>query len=173
MAILNLIDTVSRWVAGIGALLVFGIAGLIIAEVIARSVFGASLSFAWEYSAYFYASAVFLGAAYTMRTGGHVRVALLRGVLSERWKHIMEIVATVIGMLFSFYLAFALIQFVWRSYSRGSTSPTIDATPLAIPQSVLAFGAVLLALQMVARLIRLLIDEPPEDDATREKFTTE
>lgn len=173
MQFLSLIDAVSRWVAGFGAVLVCGIAGLIIAEVVARSVFGASLSFAWEYAAYFYASAVFLGAAYTMRTGGHVRVALFRGLLSERGKHIMELVATAVGTLFSIYLAYALIQFAYRSFVRGSTSPTIDATPLVIPQGVLAFGATLLALQMLARLIRLLAGEAPEDDATREKFTVE
>lgn len=173
MPLLDALDAVSRWAAAIGALLVFGIAGLIISEVIARSVFGASLSFAWEYAAYFYASAVFLGAAYTMRTGGHVRVALLRGVLPERGQHVMEIIATAIGALFSVYLAYALIQFAYRSFSRGSTSPTIEATPLAIPQSVLAIGAVLLALQMVARLVRLFVGEAPEDDATREKFTVD
>lgn len=173
MRLLNALDAISRWAAAIGALLVFGIAGLIISEIIARSVFSASLSFAWEYAAYFYASAVFLGAAYTMRTGGHVRVALLRGVLPERGQHIMEIVATAIGALFSVYLASALVQFAFRSYSRGSTSPTIEATPLAIPQSVLAIGAVLLALQMVSRLARLFVGEAPEDDATREKFTVD
>ncbi|WP_305985584.1 TRAP transporter small permease subunit [Roseibium sp. MMSF_3544] len=173
MQILSVIDTISRWFAGLGALLVCGIAALIIAEVVARSTFGASLSFAWEYAAYFYASAVFLGAAYTMRTGGHVRVALLRGLLSKRGQHIMEIAATAVGTLFSFYLAYALIQFAYRSFSRGSTSPTIDETPLVIPQGVLALGATLLALQMVARLVRLFIDEAPEDDATREKFTVE
>ena len=173
MRVLTLVDTISRWIAGLGALLVFGIAGLIIAEVVARSVFSASLSFAWEYAAYFYGSAVFLGAAYTLYTGGHVRGALLRGALSERGQHIMEIAATLVGTVFSAFLAFAMIQFAFRSWSRGSTSPTIEATPLVIPQSVLAFGATLLALQMIVRLVRLLIGEAPEDDAIREKFTVE
>lgn len=170
---LHWIDEVSRWVAGIGALLVFGIAALIISEVTARAVFSASLSFAWEYAAYFYAAAVFLGAAYTMRTGGHVRVALLRSLLPERGRHCMEILATAIGTAFSLYLAYALIKFALRSFTRGSTSPTIDATPLVIPQGVLAFGATLLALQMIARLVRLIIGQAAEDDATRQKFTVE
>ncbi|MEX0347430.1 MAG: TRAP transporter small permease subunit [Rhizobiaceae bacterium] len=173
MRFLTIFDTVSRWIAGLAALLVFGIAALIISEVIARSVFSASLSFAWEYAAYFYGCAVFLGAAYTMRTGGHVRVALLRGTLNTRGQHIMEIAATAVGAAFSIYLAFAMIQFALRSYSRGSTSPTIEATPLAIPQGVIALGATLLALQMVVRLIRLFAGEPAEDDAIREKYTVE
>lgn len=173
MRALAVIDSVSRVAAAIGAILVFGIAALIISEVAARSLFGASLSFAWEYAAYFYASAAFLGASYTMRTGGHVRVALLRGLLPERGQQLMEIVATAIGTAFSLFLAFAMIQFAWRSFVRGSTSPTIDATPLAIPQGVLAFGVTLLALQMVARLIRLMAGHDAEDAAAREKFTVE
>lgn len=173
MRILTYVDTLSKWVAGLGAILVFGIAILIISEVVARSVFSVSLSFAWEYAAYFYGSAVFLGAAYTMRTGGHVRVALLKGVLGPRGQHIMEIAATIVGTLFTWFLAAAMIQFAFRSYTRGSTSPTIEATPLVIPQSVLAIGATLLAMQMLVRLVRLFIGESPEDDAVREKFTVE
>ena len=173
MRMLTFVDGVSKVSAAIAAILVFGIAGLIIAEVVARSIFSASLSFAWEYAAYFYGAAVFLGAGYTMRTGGHVRVALLRGILPERGKHIMETVATAIATAFAFFLAYAMAQFAWRSFVRGSTSPTIEATPLSIPQSVLAFGAALLALQLLARLIRLFLGEPPDDEATREKFTVE
>jgi TRAP-type C4-dicarboxylate transport system permease small subunit len=173
LRILTTFDTVSRWIAGLAAILVFGIAALIISEIIARSFFSASLSFAWEYAAYLYGCAVFLGAPYTLRTGGHVRVALLRGVLSERGQRIMELFATTVGAVFSIYLAYAMVQFALRSYSRGSTSPTIEATPLAIPQAVIAFGATLLAIQMVVRLIRLLLGEAPEDDTIREKFTVE
>jgi len=172
-AFLSLIDASCRWAAAVAAVLVVGIAVLIISEVVARSVFGASLSFAWEYAVYFFASAVFLGAGYTMRTGGHVRVALLRGLLPEGGQRLMEIVATAIGTGLAGFLAFALIQFAHRSFSRGSTSPTIEATPLVIPQGVLALGATLLALQMLARLIRLLMNEPPEDDAARDNFTVE
>ena len=54
----------------------------------------------------------------------------------------------------------------WRSLISGSTSPTISATPLIIPQGLIALGAGLLALQMLARLIRLIIKESPEDEST-------
>lgn len=171
--LLKLIDVVSYWAGAFSALLVFGIAALIIAEVVSRWLLGISLSFAWEYAAYFFAVSVFCGAAYTMRTGGHVRVALLRGALGPRGNHAMEIVATLVGAAAAFFLASSLIAFAWLSFQRGSVSPTIDATPLAIPQGAIAFGATLLALQLAARLIRLIIGEPPEDDAARDQFTIE
>ena len=52
----------------------------------------------------------------------------------------------------------------------GSTSATIDETPLVYPQAAMAFGAALLTLQLVARAVRLLVGEPPEDEAAKQDF---
>ncbi|MBV7396421.1 TRAP transporter small permease subunit [Mameliella sediminis] len=171
--LLDILDRISRLTAILSVLLVFGIAVLIIAEVVSRWAFNHSLSFAWEYSAYFFAVAVFCGAAYTLRTGGHVRVALLRGLLGPRGQHWMEIFATLIGVGITLFAANAMVAFAWRSFQRGSVSPTVDATPLAIPQGAIAFGLVLLALQMIARLLRLFLNEPPEDEDALESFGAE
>lgn len=173
LRILAVIDTLARWAGAVSAMLVFGIAFLIIGEVFSRWVLGISLSFAWEFSAYFFAIAVFGGAAYTMRSGGHVRVALFRGMLGERGNHWMDVVATAIGAGAALFLAYSLVVFAWLSFVRGSVSPTVEATPLVIPQAALAVGAVLFALQIVARLIRLLIGEPPEDESAKESFSVE
>ena len=171
--VLVAIDVVGKWAGAVAAILVFGIAILIIAEIFSRAVLGISLSFAWEFSAYFFATSVFCGAAYTMHTGGHVRVALFRGLLNERGNHVMDVVATMIGTAAVCFLSYSLIAFAWLSFVRGSVSPTVDATPLAIPQAAIAFGSTLLALQLLARLVRLLQGEPPEDEAAKESFTVE
>jgi TRAP-type C4-dicarboxylate transport system permease small subunit len=47
----------------------------------------------------------------------------------------------------------------------GSTAPTVSATPLIIPQGLIAFGALLLALQFLARLVRIFIGQEPEDNS--------
>ena len=120
---LGAIDTAGRWAGAIAAVLVFGIMALIIAEVFARSILGISLSFAWEFAAYFMGTAIFLGAAFTMHTGGHVRVALFRGLLNARGNHVMDLVATIIGTAAVSFLAWSLVQFAWRSFERGSVSP--------------------------------------------------
>src|SRR6056297_2176376 len=49
-----------------------------------------------------------------------------------------------------------------RSFERGSVSYYPSRTPLAFPQSVLALGLLLLTLALLARAIRLALDEPPE-----------
>ena len=54
----------------------------------------------------------------------------------------------------------------------GSTSATIDETPLVYPQAAMALGAALLTLQLVARLVRLFLGEPPEDEDAKKDFGT-
>ena len=69
--ILTGIDALSRACGYLAAVLVLGIAGLILAEIFCRTVLNISLSFAWEYAAYCFAVSIFLAAAFALRTGGH------------------------------------------------------------------------------------------------------
>ena len=168
--ILGGLDALSRVCGYVAAVLVVGIAALILTEVFCRTVLNISLSFAWEYSAYFLAVSIFLAAAFTLRTGGHVRVMLLSQNVPPRTAHWLDFVATLGGVVIAGWLAWSLTAFAWKSWATGSTSATIDETPLVIPQGAMAFGAVLLALQLVARAIRLLAGDPPEDEAARREF---
>ena len=68
-------------------------------------------------------------------------------------------------------LASALTAFAAKSWMAGSTSATIDETPLVYPQAAMAFGAALLTLQLVARAVRLFLGEPPEDEDAKDEFS--
>lgn len=171
--ILATVDAASRLAGAFSVLLVVGIAVLIITEVSCRYFLDLSLSFAWEYSAYFLGIAIFCGAAFTLRTGGHVRVSFLTAATPPAVTRIVELACTIFGLGVAGYLAYALTHFAWRSFATGSTSATIDATPLVIPQSGLALGAVLLAAQLAVRLIRLLLNQPPEDVTAMESYSVE
>ena len=89
------------------------IAVVIISEIIARSVFNYSFSFAWEYSAYAMGIAMFCGAAFTLRTGGHIRVSLLQSVLPDNAIYGVDIVCTVLGVCISGILAYSLSMLAW------------------------------------------------------------
>ena len=164
------IDALSRGCGYVAAALVLGIAGLILAEIFCRTVLNLSLSFAWEYAAYFFAVSILLGAAFALRTGGHVRVMLLSQSVPPRVAHRLDVAATAAGTMIAGFLAWALTAFAARSWVSGSTSPTIDETPLVYPQAAMAFGAALLTLQLVARAVRLLVGEPPEDEEKTREF---
>ena len=48
---LRLIDTVSRYAGYAAALMICGIAALVLTEIVCRNVFNISLTFAWDFSA--------------------------------------------------------------------------------------------------------------------------
>jgi len=171
--IFAVVDALSRLAGALSVLLVVGIAVLIVTEIVCRFAFNLSLSFAWEYSAYFLGIAIFCGAAFTLRTGGHVRVSFLTAATPAAATRIVELACTIFGVGVAGFLAYALSHFAWRSFVTGSTSATIDATPLVIPQSGLALGAILLAAQLVVRLARLLLNQPPEDATAMESYSVE
>jgi TRAP-type C4-dicarboxylate transport system permease small subunit len=55
-----------------------------------------------------------------------------------------------------------MVRFSWSAFERGQTSISSD-TPLWLPEAVIAFGMVLLALQFLARFIQALLGLPLED----------
>lgn len=171
--IFDYLDRLGRLSGYLAAALIAGIAVLILAEIFCRSLFNLSLSFAWEYSAYFMGAAIFLSAAFTMRTGGHVRVSLLSANLPPRIAKAIEWVATFYGTAIAVYIAYALCDFAWQALLSGSTSPTIDEIPLVYPRGAIAAGAVLLALQMLARSIQVVIGADVEDQTARKTFSIE
>jgi TRAP-type C4-dicarboxylate transport system permease small subunit len=155
-------DALSRVVALLAAVMIGGIAVLILSEVALRSLFNVSLPYAWEYSSYLNGMAVFCGAAFTLRYGGHVRVQLLVGFLGERGQRVVEIVATLLGLLVAVYITYGLTHLAIDSALKWRTSPTYNKVPLIYPQGMIAFGAILLCLQIALRLVRLLSNRPAD-----------
>jgi TRAP-type C4-dicarboxylate transport system permease small subunit len=160
--LLELNDRVANVVGVISALFLAGIAVLVLSEIGARAVFNYSLSFSWEYSAFFMAIAFFCGASFTLRSGGHVRVSLLSSSVPPRVAWMIDVFATVCGVVITVYMTYAFIQFTAASFASGSVSATTSRTPLVIPQAAISFGLVLFTIQMIARLIRLLTGRPTE-----------
>jgi TRAP-type C4-dicarboxylate transport system permease small subunit len=94
--------------------------------------------------------------------GGHIRVSLLLANASPALRRVLDIAAATVALLFMTFLAHAMVKFTYASYAKGQTSISSD-TPLWIPQAIVTFGMVLLALQLLARVIQALLGLPLED----------
>ncbi|MGB1005823.1 MAG: TRAP transporter small permease subunit [Thalassobaculaceae bacterium] len=171
--VFDLIDWLARLSAYLAAFLIVAIAVLILTEIFCRAVLNLSLSFAWEYAAYFMGGAVFLAAAFTLRSGGHVRVSLLSNSVPAKMAKAIDMAATFFAAVIAVYVAYALLAFAWQACASGSTSPTIDEVPLVYPRGVMAVGALLLAVQMIARAVQCLMGLPTEDAQARRVFGVE
>ena len=165
---LSAVDGLAR-VAGLlaaGSLLLLTV--VVLAEIVSVALLNRSLVFSWEYASFLMAAAFFLGLGWTLRVGGHVRVQLLTLRLPPAGLRAAEGFASFLGLLITSYLASALTGLAYGSWVDGSRTFTATATPLWIPQAVTAAGAVILALQLAARLVRVLAGLPPEPAADAE-----
>ncbi|OCX66289.1 C4-dicarboxylate ABC transporter permease [Thioclava sp. SK-1] len=153
------VDRITAFGNLIAGLCLLGIFVLILAEVTSRNLFGASLGFSWDYSAYLMGASFMLGSASALKSGAHVRVTAALEKMPPRIAHGVEIAACAVAIMCCAVLAWALIDMTWLSAMRGSTSSTVMRTPLVYPQSLVAFGAVVLCAQCVAQLLRLMRGE--------------
>ena len=123
----------------------------------------ADIPVAWEYSSYLMAACFTFGAAMTLRAGGHIRVTLVLGRLAacgaapDRNRRLAGRDACSSDFSPSRWRASP-----GRAFERGQTSIS-SGTLLWIPEAVIAFGMVLLALQFLARFIQALLGLPLED----------
>ncbi|MGI9507773.1 MAG: TRAP transporter small permease subunit [Geminicoccaceae bacterium] len=153
--LLAAIDRLSQAAAVVAAACLALLAIVILAEVVSVWAFNKSLEFSWEYGAFFMAGAFFLGLGWTLQEGGHVRVDILTGQLPPAAARLLDIAATSIGLAIAAFLTYALAGLAWSSFVDGSRTFTATATPLAIPQALITAGALILTLQLFARLLRL------------------
>jgi TRAP-type C4-dicarboxylate transport system permease small subunit len=166
--LLDAIDRLGRLDGWIGAACLITLTLLMLAEITVRALSNfiawvpADIPVAWEYSSYLMAACFTFGAAMTLRAGGHIRVTLVLGRLAPGPRRLMEVAASLVAMLFVGFLATAMVRFSWSAFERGQTSIS-SGTLLWIPEAVIAFGMVLLALQFLARFIQAVLGLPLED----------
>lgn len=169
---LTAVDGLGRLSGYIASLALAALTLLILGEICVRLLstyipgLPAGIPTAWEVSSYLMGIAFMCGAAMTLRAGGHIRVSVLMAQLSAGGKRALEVVSSIVGLALTGFLTYSLVFFTWASYERGQTSPASDIQ-LWIPEAAITFGAGVLALQMLARLIQALLSIPVEDARLR------
>lgn len=151
----------------IAALCLLMILLIIVAQMIARWI-GTPFPGSSEYAGYFMAASSFLAFAYALNSGAHIRVSLFLSALG-RYRFWGELWCMVIASAATSYLAFYAIRGVSLSLKFNDVSQGQDATPLWIPQSVAALGAVLLAICFIDNLVTLILTR--NDNISAEALT--
>lgn len=167
ISLLSIIDKLGFAGGILAALCLAGLTGIILLEIVVRLLSNvvagmpSGVPGAWENSAFLMGIAFMSGAAMTLRAGAHIRVSVLLAQVPPAAKRVLEIIACLLGLWLTSFLAWSLGWFTWASYSRGQTSISSD-TPLWIPEAAITFGAIVLALQMFARLLQTIYRLPVE-----------
>lgn len=130
------------------------IAVTIIAQVVGR--FAGLAIDSTELAGFCMAASTFLGLAYTLKNGTHVRVNLLIRAFPPPLKRAVEAVCSMVGILAATYFTCFSVLLTLQSWQFGDTSPGLIAAPFWIPQTGMAIGGALLTIAFVDELVIIL-----------------
>ena len=116
------------------------------------------------YAGYLMAGAGFLALAHTLKRGEHIRVTLVLALFKGRARRGMEVFSLVLASLLAGLFAFYSGRLVWQSIAFHDISTGNDATPLWIPQLVMAAGTLIFAIAFLDELVLEMRGQrtPPE-----------
>ncbi|MFV0491346.1 MAG: TRAP transporter small permease subunit [Pseudorhodobacter sp.] len=151
-------DRLALWGGYVAITCLVIMAGLMLAQVVVAflskifpSVRG-DISVAWEYGAYLMGTMFLMASAITLRAGRHIRLGVVIQNCSPRVLRMLEIFCSLIALLFTVYLTWALALGAERAWNMNTTSIE-SKTPIWIPLAVFSLGTALLALQFAIRLV--------------------
>ncbi len=121
-----------------------------------------------EFAGFFLAASSFLALAYTLRTGGHIRVVLIIQNLGGRPRRLVELWCLAVAALLVGYFALYTFFLVAESLTFGDLSFGMVAVPLWLPQMTMALGLLVLTVALVDEFVAVLRGRRPsyQDAAT-------
>lgn len=126
---------------------------LTLAEIASRFALGTSIPFALEYTSYLVALSLTWGLGPALHEGAHIRITILTGGMGYAYQARLARLTDALGLLISALLFTGLTRWAWGSYVAGARSFFPSETPLAIPQALVAAGAMGLVLAFILRLL--------------------
>ncbi len=105
------------------------------------------------YAGYLMAGAGFLALAHTLKQGEHIRVTRLLSALKGAPRRALEVWALAAASALALLSAWYSGRLVWQSHAFHDISTGNDATPLWLPQIVMAVGTAILAVAFVDELV--------------------
>ncbi|WP_284338025.1 TRAP transporter small permease [Comamonas sp. NoAH] len=147
--LLNGLYGASAWLAGLSMI---GVLLMVLLTIFSR-LLGFSAPGTDAYAGYAMAGAGFMALATTLKHGEHIRVTLLLGALKGKAQKTLELAALSIATVLAGFLAFYSCRLVWQSWEIEDISMGMDATPLWIPQLLMATGTVIFLIAFVDELV--------------------
>ena len=154
----RIVDSLSDMAGYLSGWLVPTMALLVFIEVISRYVFRRALLVGDEFAAYMLVALCFLGAAYTWREKGHVRITALVSRLPTRVASWLRLVTLTLVFLFVVGLCQASYGFMAMSFKLHMASASWLRFPLQGPHMTLPIGFAILALLLMVEIARTVIN---------------
>ncbi len=156
--LIRVIDRISDFFGMVaGLMMLFGFS-IVLIEIFLRSFLSRTLYITGEYTAYIVVGITFIGMAYTLKEGGHIRMTFLHSVLKGKKVIFLDILTSLIGLIFFVVVTKITFDFAMGSYLIGSRSMQISRTLLYIPQSFIVIGSSVMVLQFFGEILKSFED---------------
>lgn len=156
MALLSLIDGLSRVIAYLAMLLLICLIGSMFYEVVARYGFNSPTIWAYDISYMLNGVIFLLGAGYVLSKNLHVRVDFLSTRLPVKIQHGVNLVFDLLIMLPAMiWVSYRAVTEAWDSFLTGAVEVVSPWAPVIWPfEGGIALGLVGLTLQLAAAIFR-------------------
>jgi len=167
MRIQHALEALSEFTGRTVAWLVLGMTLLVCYDVADRYLLRGGSIALQELEWHLFALIFLLGAAYTLRHEGHVRIEIFYQLLGARGRALVDLVGHALFLLpFCALVIYASVPFVYNAWAFGEGSPDPGGLPWRfLLKAAIPAGFLLLALQGVAGIIgciRQLFDKDQE-----------
>jgi C4-dicarboxylate transporter, DctM subunit len=160
-----LIDSINVAAGYLSGFFIFVISVLVTYDVVCRFVFNAPTIWVLEISVYLSMASLFLAVGYLLKEKGHINVDLFVTRLSPSIKLKLDLLTSVLALIYCFALAWEGGRIALNAYHLGETSPSLLRFPVFIPRGLVSLGGILLCLQFLKEIGSLLgqIKNPPTE----------
>ena len=158
LTLARLLDRASLWSGALVAWLIVPMVLSLVYEVVARYAFNAPTVWAYDMTYMLYGAFFMLGAAYTLRRGGHIRTDSFYGEWSPRRQGMVDAAGYLIFFFPPLLVLFWLgLDFFSRAFERGERVVSSPWMPVVYPlKGMIPLACALLLLQGVSEFVRSL-----------------
>jgi TRAP-type C4-dicarboxylate transport system permease small subunit len=157
------------WLAGLFLILIF----LLMMALTGGRPVGMNVPGGDDFVSFCMVAMAFLGLAHTLRSGEMIRLGLVIDLLSDRARHIAELIVLVIGTAFVGYFTWAVVRLTYDSWRFNEMAQGVVAVPLWIPQLGFSLGLIVYLIVHVDELIHVLRGGAPRYEKPKPKTAEE
>jgi TRAP-type mannitol/chloroaromatic compound transport system permease small subunit len=153
---IHIIDVINEQAGHIISYLLLPLIGVVVAEVVLRSVFNRPTIWSFEISTFIWGSIAVLAGGYVLFQGRHVKVDVLYNRFSLRTRAILDLVTSFFFFFFCGILLWKSAVYVWDAILSQEKNYSLWGPVLWPVKSTIFIGALLIILQGIAQFIRTL-----------------
>ncbi|MBW2064831.1 MAG: TRAP transporter small permease [Deltaproteobacteria bacterium] len=141
--------------ASLAGLILLFVTISIFVDVILRYFFNRPSIWVTEITTYLFLYIIFLGTAYALQQGMHIRVTFLVDLLGQRAGRAVNVFTSMLAMIFTMVLLWQASVMTWTAFKENWTSPTMLSAPYGYIYLAMVLGCLLLFLTFFFETITL------------------